>query len=76
MLYPFKQSNEEGAISRDSNFGCSLMGRLICDISETRNFNRESDFAQAVRDQYFSYVAADTSPLSQTSLSKISGVAD
>jgi hypothetical protein len=38
------------------------MGRLICDISETRNFNRESDFAQAVRDQYFSYVAADASP--------------
>jgi hypothetical protein len=33
------------------------MGRLISDISETRNFNRESDFAQDVCDQYFSLVA-------------------
>jgi hypothetical protein len=33
------------------------MGRPICDISEAFNFNRESDFAQDVRDQYLSLVA-------------------
>jgi len=59
MFCPIMWCSEERAISWYCNAGCSLMGRPICDISETLNFNRESDFSQDVRAQYFSLVAAD-----------------
>ena len=58
MFCPIMWCSEERAISWYGNAGYSLMGRPICDISETFNFIRECDFAQDVTDQYLSVVAA------------------